>query len=105
MEKLNIKKVVIILIHALIGWALCGAAMFILWHGAPPENVSIGSKCVLADLAHPGSYGFHRSLAIECRLQDRMSAPAGGTIFVGKGRSDRFGPCFRQYELVFVFSL
>ena len=29
MEKLDIKKIVVILIHAFIGWALCGATMFI----------------------------------------------------------------------------
>ncbi|GAI77113.1 unnamed protein product [marine sediment metagenome] len=27
MDKLNIRKLIIILVHALIGWALCGATM------------------------------------------------------------------------------
>ena len=29
MQKLNLRQIVIILVHALVGWALCGATMFV----------------------------------------------------------------------------
>jgi hypothetical protein len=48
MEKLNLKKVVIILIHALIGWALCGATMFV-----GMETLSIQTALILHAVAAP----------------------------------------------------
>ena len=41
MDKLNIRKLIIILVHALIGWALCGATMGISMVVTSIENALI----------------------------------------------------------------
>ncbi len=48
MEKLDIKKIVIILIHAFIGWALCGATMFI-----GMQTLSMQTTLILHAVAAP----------------------------------------------------
>jgi hypothetical protein len=55
MEGINLKKVVVFLIHAFIGWALCGAIMFIGMEITTEQNAliahAVGAPIIFAAIS------------------------------------------------------